>query len=121
MALTKSTGPECPYCGCAQSEELAQKQWFGRVLSIRSCGNCHAQFNAEQPGAEDGLEVPAPEIPRHQRGPVAMTYESNPVRCRCPECGEENPRVTKSIPKGNSIVRYHLCAKGHHSKSVEKQ
>jgi len=115
-----SDGPECPHCGCLDSEELSQKEWFGKILSIRLCTACHSQFTAEMPGAGDDIDVPAPEIPKKPRGPGVMTYKSDLVRCVCPECGEDNPRITKSIPRANTIIRYHLCSKGHHSRSVEK-
>lgn len=121
MRLTKANGPECIHCGCEDSDEITQKEWFGKLLSIRQCSHCHSQFSAEMPSAtDDSLEVSAPEIPKRPRGNAVMTYESKTVRCRCPECQEENPMVTKSIPKGNTVVRYHKCSKGHLSKSVEK-
>lgn len=123
MRLEKITGPACKRCGCQQSEEVGQKEWFGALLSYRRCRNCLLTWATPLPQINDtALDVPPPSAgsPRQEHGVVQ--YEANPVRCRCPKCQADNPPVKKTIPRdGGGAVRYHKCGCGHTFKSMESR
>lgn len=91
MELCKD--PECPFCGCCQSEEFVVRSW-GAAIVRRRCDNCFAEF--------------APTPPQRPQKPVTTLVEF--VAIRCPACESKNVRVRRSMPERQGRLRYHQCS-----------
>ncbi len=92
----------CPHCGCPRSTVIEIRNGFGVTGEQRQCDHCSRTF-AHTP-----------------------TVAYDPVRCRCPNCRAENPKVTKVIQrrgdgeKDLGAVRYHRCERCEYTfKSIE--
>lgn len=121
--LERCEGPECPHCGCNQSEILQQPQpagetrsWWGSGLA--RCGHCRATFHFQEMPAvttpESIVEHQEPLIDRLPEVPVAVPY----VTVCCPQCGSDQTRVTST----RRPIRRHKCkACEHRFKSVERK
>lgn len=119
--LERCEGPECPHCGCNQSEILREPQpegetrsWWGSGLA--RCGHCGATFHFQELSQPT---VPAPVV-EHQE-PVIETPAEEPVAVpyvtvTCPKCGSDQVRVTST----RRPIRRHKCRECQHTfKSVE--
>jgi transposase-like protein len=108
-SLQRITGPECPRCGCADSQRIQAFERWGRAHERRRCEHCHHIFNAAI--QEEQLEAP----PGNDQ--AAVVYD--PVKVRCPKCGTANPPVTSKPRAG---VRWHKCGVcGETFKSAEAE
>lgn len=107
--LTRVDGPECPRCGCTDSEIVRwQRGWSGRRQARRRCRHCGAVFSGESEqddDEEDAVGEPA------ARQPVRY------VTTRCPSCGSADVKVTST----RRPIRHHKCqACGETFKSYEE-
>lgn len=102
LMLERVTGPECPTCGCSDSELLTKASWWGQPSERRRCAHCGKVFTATAAGdAEDG-----------RAGFAGVTYHV----VRCPACRSDETRVTST----RRPLRYHKCDRcGHSFKSTE--
>lgn len=120
--LTRSNGPECPSCGCADCRILREAKpgaWFQAAGQAR-CNHCRRVFSisreiveSHQPREESresrGDVVPAINAP----APLEQAIMYVPIRC--PACASKEVRVTSKQGR----IRYHKCACGHKFKSIE--
>lgn len=53
MNLEKTTDPECPKCGCTQSDVINERPRWGQPRKRRECANCGALWNeiTQQPAS----------------------------------------------------------------------
>ncbi len=95
-------GPECPHCGCRDSEILKEpaggRSWFnsGRAR----CRHCGMEFSFQELPPEP---EPAPIVEPEQTVPIQIAERTIPAP-KCPDCGGEM-RVTST----RKAVRYHKC------------
>jgi Zn ribbon nucleic-acid-binding protein len=117
MALFRIVvGPECPGCGCRDSQILKMAMWFGKPREYRACQHCGRGFTVTR-----GKEPEVPAVP--PRPPAALPpavkagmVEYRPMRTKCPNCGSQKTKVASS--RGG--LRWHKCrACKHCFKSVE--
>lgn len=110
----RKEGPDCPRCGCVDTEllqridrrvELADSTMWGEVLERLRCNHCgHAYYYNREP--EPGEEVE----------PVAGLVIYTPIRC--PDCNSKEVRTTST----RRPVRYHKCGNcGRSFQSVEER
>lgn len=103
MMLEKVTGAECPRCGCEDSRVIRTRNGWGGSFESRSCNACGKLFTVNAKAEEAEADEP-----------VAVPYVR--VACRCPKCGNENPKVTSS----RGEIRFHRCGRcDHRFKSYE--
>jgi transposase-like protein len=114
--LKKCDGPECPYCGCEDTEKRKFGVRWGQAIEKWVCGNCGSTFMVQ----ERKPEATANGNGHHQiddSRPKLIVY---PLM-RCPEdrggCGSTDTKVTST----RRPVRHHKCkACGYTFKSVEE-
>lgn len=88
-------GPECPGCGCPDSDLVLRRNGSLTPFERRRCNHCGRNFGVQDPDS--------------------IVYQQ-PVKPVCPECGARS-KVT-SAPAGR--IRYHQCLRCRHNfKSVE--
>jgi transcription elongation factor Elf1 len=140
-SLQLSNGPECPRCGCRESEItrpiIAFDGWFARQNSGQACcGHCGLLFSFSAEEAEPSTPIAVPEtvdealegmecddadrIMQEVTKPRDTAY---PVR-GCPECGEADILVYRTMQKVDGVprVRYHRCrACGETFKSADSR
>jgi transcriptional regulator NrdR family protein len=118
------TGPECPFCSCADTRVLTapgEEGWFGR-LGVGFCQHCQNRFSfkSEEEEAREEAELDEADpavIVVPAGGPVRYQPVRCP-RCRSRHCPANTTRPSKAAPV---IVRYHRCSTcGHRFKSVEQ-
>ncbi len=133
--LNAATGPECPHCGCNDSQVIQSPTgagWWGRIGKAR-CKHCHRPFSFQFVGPTAPPPVGPPEIAAqtppvdHQAAPIAT--QDVPVgyvrfgRTICPDCGSGDTAI-KSTKRP---VRKHKCRacgfpfKSHEGVKVEKK
>lgn len=123
MLLEKCQGPECPRCGCQDSEEVdGRGRWGGLVLTRRVCKYCgylwrEKKWGQPEPSNGDNGESTEAQPPI----PDAVIWSV----IRCPDCKSRDTRVSSS-PKPASPdmprIRRHECkACGNTFKSVERE
>ena len=107
MNLPRVSGPECPNCGCQQSEIIRparEEGWFASG-ERRRCENCGRSWCAPL----DQDEQPAP-----KSDPPAPVFWRT---VRCPSCNSPDCPVTST----RRPIRFHRCrACGFRFKSVEE-
>lgn len=93
-------GPDCPKCGCPDSELLSRVQHFGATHQRRMCRHCGRTWIVPEAAA-------APRVER------AVIYSL----IRCPRCQSSATRIYCT----RRPVRYHKCDSCQHTfKSVER-
>jgi len=109
---TDQPGPRCPGCSCQHSHEVAQFEWFGQIQSKRQCRNCQRLFVVaiDDPAMPAPIAIPPPTqgLTATRSGAVGFS-PTRAIRCVCPECGRENPKVVRTVPSGSIVIRYHKC------------
>ena len=99
--LSKCDGPECPKCGCTDSEIVRKTTQWGMPVTIVECTHCGKRFSA-----------PIEEEPEQQDPAKRVVYRV----MRCPQCNSKNTKVTST----QQPVRYHKCMDcGHNFSSIE--
>lgn len=131
MLLEKCQGPECPRCGCQDSEEVDTRgRWGGLVLTRRVCRHCGYQWRKKKWGT--GREELSGESPESIVESPEPTVEGNGEKVdgvpyyvtRCPKC---NSRATKIVSSPKAVgdmprIRRHKCKTcGNTFKSVERE
>ncbi len=56
-SLQRVEGPECPRCGCEDTELLEEVTRWGKRSERRQCNHCGKVFYADLPPEEDGDEA----------------------------------------------------------------
>lgn len=111
--LNLVTGPECPECGCADSEVLSSRPAVsGReeemqlwTIERRQCRHCGCQF-----GNRAAREAEA----ETERGPVMHAPAT------CPKCRSRRVPVRSTQTMDGLVRRYHKCKDcGLKFKSIE--
>jgi uncharacterized Zn finger protein len=51
LSLTKADGPECPACGCQESDVIDAGTRWGQPITRRRCGACGLAWRAAVPRA----------------------------------------------------------------------
>lgn len=103
--MVRIDGPECPRCGCPDSEILKAggKRWFGVTSDLRGCNHCGKTFSAPHEAPE--LE-PDPVLPAEP--PAAAAYHFGPPEV-CKGCGTRG-RV-QSTRKAKRYVKCGKCGR----------
>lgn len=97
MNLERLTGPECPDCGCHDSEVVARSNRFGRGgAERRGCRNCGRTWSTTLRRIEPVKASPEPG--------TGVTYPP-PPEIHCPNCGSIETRVTTT----QRPIRHHKC------------
>jgi Zn ribbon nucleic-acid-binding protein len=111
-------GPECPGCGCRDSQILKMTIWFNKKREHRECEHCGRRFTVTRSKPPES-PVPLPKPPQQPETPKAVkagTVEYRPMRTKCPNCGSQKTKVASS--RGG--LRWHKCrACKHCFKSVD--
>lgn len=106
VPMRRVEGPECPGCGCPDSEVQKRWTWFEHLYERRRCAHCGREFTVSA-----GAAPPAASTASPQNGGMINFHV-----IRCPKCRGERTRVY-SVHKP---VRYHRCADcGESFKSIE--
>lgn len=101
MQLSKTSGPNCPGCGCNATTLVGAGERFGRPWARYECNFCHRSFS-------NGAQPPA-------TSEVVNGVVYRPVKC--PKCKSKKTRVHTTRPP----IRYHQCNNcGQQFKSVEE-
>lgn len=120
--LERCTGPECPRCGCQDSEIVrGGGRWRAPEIERRHCKHCYFEWRekkwakaepttaAAEPSNGDG---------EHETGAVVFHV------LKCPACQSEKTKITSSPKQKDptvSRIRYHECKGcGNTFKSVER-
>jgi len=103
--MDKTTGPECPRCGCEDSDRTGSASSWAGPRSRFTCNHCGHRFTAADP--EDAV---VPEPAEDAIRPVIFHV------IRCPYCQSMKTQVTST----RRPIRWHRCgACGKPFKSVE--
>ena len=86
MTLQRCNGPECPECGCTDSQIVETKLRFWSVCQTRVCGHCGTRWRVT-------IEPDDPNI--------GSIY----TRTRCPACGGTDTVVLQT----RRPIRRHRC------------
>lgn len=107
--MMRVDGPECPRCGCQDSESGPHFDRWGRQAMRRRCRNCGKEW-------VDRLRASSRVAGPHQTRPEPVT-ENRPgdtvsvavywvaVSPKCPECGSDAVIVQRTARP----IRYHKC------------
>lgn len=120
MNLDHCGGPECPRCGCRDTEVLQAPRpdaWFARAGRAR-CRHCGRSFivTADADAAIPAGPEPEPSAPIESDDPPREDGVVRYVLVRCPECGSSDTAITRT----SRPIRYHKCRACNHAfKSVE--
>ncbi len=110
MTLQRCDGPECPECGCCDSDVLNRYRWGDQEFEHVACNHCDKRWQVKVSANGNG-QVKAPDKAAANRGVVYHV-----MRCPDPQCGSKNIRVTST----RTPIRHHLCKDcGKRFKSVE--
>lgn len=100
--LTRSSGPDCPRCGCNGAALVEAGVHGARPWARFDCPFCRHSWTLGS---------------RPVEGRVVNGVKYNTTRCVCPHCSAKNPPVVNTSGR----VRYHSCtACGQPFKSVEE-
>lgn len=99
----KSTGRECPCCGCRDTEEQRQSAGWGRPQSRFVCNHCHHEFSDGWASVEETVENSG-----------FVVYRPH---VRCPQCDSRScPTTSTRWP-----IRLHSCRGcGNHFQSFDE-
>jgi transcriptional regulator NrdR family protein len=124
--LERATGPECPRCGCQDTETVrGRSRWGGPNLERLRCKHCLYEWREKKwaKAEPDNGEVEAPsngDGEHEEREPGAVIYHV----LRCPACDSRKTKITSSPKQADPTVpriRYHECKDCQNTfKSVEK-
>jgi transcriptional regulator NrdR family protein len=87
--MERFAGPECPECGCRDSDLVQQCSYWGQSAEERQCRFCGRRWTEtiEADDSPDNLQ------------PVLYHV------VRCPRCGSDQTRVTST----RRPIRHHKC------------
>lgn len=108
MRMICYDGPDCPECGCRDTEEIASggSHWF------------------RMPGAKkqpDSSGAPSYRCNHCGRTFMPSLDTIEYVVNKCPRCGKKKPPVTGTRRFKSQTVRYHKCTCGKTFRSIERK
>jgi len=115
--LEKCQGPECPRCGCQDTEEVfARGRWNGARLPRLVCKNCGFQWRKKKWATAQGNGDTAEAEPSEHAEPIPEGVVYHVIRC--PNCNSDQTAITST----RRPIRHHKCKQcGNTFKSVERE
>lgn len=102
MSMQRMTCPECPQCGCNDSEVVRTYKSFGVETALRRCAYCGKEFTARAP-------APPPVVHEEPKPPTPVFHE--PQKTHCPQCDSTETRVSST----RKLIRHHKCGSCSHT------
>jgi len=127
VRLERVAGPECPGCGCTDSEVVragrpARNGGWGGQSAVHRCGNCGKVWRVRVRASSESVEA---ETVEREQVPEGVVVYKSAVRggATCPRCGRRPvPVVSAPAGDGGVRIRYHECPDcGWKGKSQERR